>query len=238
MAGTDDAIDVRRARDRFHTDIGWLDSWHSFSFGTHFDPENTHHGLLLVSNDDTVAPGGGFSAHAHRDMEIVTWVLEGRLEHGDTLGNRDVIYPGLAQRMSAGRGIQHSEKNASSTEPVHFLQMWVRPDQTGIDAGYEQVDVTPQLEAGEWFPIASGQDHDGAVRIHQRSAVLWGGRLAGGTTIDAPDAPHTHVFVARGTADYDGVALSTGDAVRTTDAGSRPITAGDDGAEVLVWATD
>jgi hypothetical protein len=236
MSTTDASIDVRRAADRFHTDLGWLDSWHSFSFGPHFDPDNTHHGLLLVSNDDTVAPGGGFSPHAHRDMEIVTWVLDGRLEHGDTLGNHDVIYPGLAQRMSAGRGIRHSEMNASITEPVHFVQMWVQPDRTGIDAGYQQIDVTEQLEAGEWFPIASGQGHEGAVRIHQRGAVLWGGRLARGRRIDAPDALHTHLFVAEGTATYDGVALATGDAVRTTAAGSRPISVGDGGAELLVWA--
>ncbi len=231
-------IDVRRAPARFHTDLGWLDSWHCFSFGSHYDPANTHHGLLLVSNDDTVAPGGGFQPHAHRDMEIVTWVLEGRLEHGDTLGNRDVIYPGLAQRMSAGRGIRHSEMNPSSTEPVRFVQMWVPPDTEGLDASYEQIDVSEQLEAGGLFPIASGTGHEGAVTIHQRGAVLWGGRLAVGQSASAPDAPHTHVFVARGTARYDDVDLVRGDAVRTTAAGARSLTAGADGAELLIWATD
>src|SRR5262245_13161530 len=109
MVAPSGAIDVRRANERFHPTIDWLGSWHSCSFSSHYDPANTHHGLLLVHNDDTVAPGQGFLPHAHRDMEIVSWVLEGRLEHGDTLGNRDVIYPGLAQRMRAGTGIRHSE---------------------------------------------------------------------------------------------------------------------------------
>jgi quercetin 2,3-dioxygenase len=234
----DGTIDVRRARDRLHTDLGWLNSWHSFSFGSHYDPDNTHHGLLLVNNDDTVAPGGGFQAHAHRDMEIVTWVLDGRLAHEDTLGNRDVIYPGLAQRMSAGRGIRHSEMNASETEPVHFVQMWVRPDTEGVDAGYEQIDVREALGEGALFPIASGMGHEGAVTIHQRDAVLWGGRLPAGAAALAPEARHTHVFLARGAATYGDVALQQGDAVRTTGARARVLTAGEDGAELLIWATE
>jgi redox-sensitive bicupin YhaK (pirin superfamily) len=233
-----DAVDVRRAGERFHTDIGWLNSWHCFSFSSHYDPSNTHHGLLLVSNDDTVAAGGGFQPHAHRDMEIVTWVLEGQLEHGDTLGNRDVIFPGLAQRMSAGRGIRHSEMNASATEPVHFVQMWVPPDTKGIDAGYEQRDVSEQLHAGGLFPIASGAGHDGAVRIHQRGAVLWGGRLQAGETATVPDAPHVHLFVARGVVTFDGQTdLRVGDAVRLTAAGARELRAEGE-AELLIWATD
>jgi hypothetical protein len=236
---TNGTIDVRPAGERFHTDIGWLSSWHSFSFSSHYDPQNTHHGLLLVSNDDTVAPGGGFQRHAHRDMEIVTWVLDGQLEHGDTLGNRDVIYPGLAQRMSAGRGIQHSEMNASATEPVHFVQMWVLPDTNGIDASYEQRDVSEQLEAGGLFPIASGGGHDGAVRLHQRGAVLWGGRLRPGEIVELADAPHVHLFIARGAARFDGQTdLRAGDAVRLAAGGARTLRAGDDGAEVLVWVTD
>jgi len=232
-------VDVRRADGRFHTDAGWLDSWHSFSFGGHYDPDNTHHGLLLVSNDDTVAAGGGFQTHAHRDMEIVTWVLDGRLEHGDTLGNQDEIYPGLAQRMSAGRGIQHSEMNASQIEPVHFVQMWVPPDARDLDASYEQKDVSRQLDAGGLFPIASGQGHEGAVAIHQRGAVLWGGRLGATESADVPDAPHVHLFVARGAVELqDETELRTGDAARLTHAGSCAVAAADDGAELLIWATD
>src|SRR5690606_26312275 len=116
-------VDIRRAADRLHTRIDWLDSWHSVSFGGHYVPSNTHHGLLLVSNDDRVAPGGGFGTHAHRDMEIVTWVLDGSLEHRDSEGHHGVITAGLAQRMSAGTGIRHSEMNASAVEPVRFVQM-------------------------------------------------------------------------------------------------------------------
>ena len=122
--------EVRRAAARAVTATPWLTSRHSFSFGDHYDPDNTHHGLLLVNNDDIVAPGTGFDTHPHRDTEIVTWVLQGQLAHQDSIGNRGVIYPGLAQRMSAGSGILHSEKNDSSTEPVHFVQMWVVPSNT------------------------------------------------------------------------------------------------------------
>jgi redox-sensitive bicupin YhaK (pirin superfamily) len=232
-------IDVRRADTRAHTDLGWLDSWHSFNFGHHFDPANQAHGLLLVSNDDRVAPGGGFGTHAHRDMEIVTWVLSGRLAHRDSQGNEGELYPGLAQRMSAGRGIAHSEMNASSTEPVHFVQMWVPPDTAGIDPGYEQRDINDALERGGLQPIASGQGHDGAVRIHQRGAVLWGGRLQPEEHVELPDTPHVHVFVAVGQVDLAGAGtLLTGDAARLTGAGALGLTAGPEGAEVLVWATD
>ncbi len=132
---SDVSVDVRRAGDRFHTVISWLDSWHSFSFGDHRDPSNTHHGLLLVSNDDVIAPGGGFGEHPHRDMEIVTWVLRGELLHRDSTGGEGVIYPGLAQFMRAGTGIRHSEVNASATADVHVVQMWVPPGRAGLDAG-------------------------------------------------------------------------------------------------------
>ncbi|MFP3905826.1 MAG: pirin family protein, partial [Acidimicrobiales bacterium] len=149
-----DTIAIRAPEDRFHTDLGWLDSWHSFSFGRHYDPSEVGFGLLLVNNDDIVAPGGGFPAHFHRDMEIVTWVLSGALAHRDSTGTDGIIRPGLAQRMSAGSGITHSEMNASSTEPVHFVQMWVLPDANGIEPGYEQRDLTDRLEAGGLVPVA------------------------------------------------------------------------------------
>src|SRR4051794_10540624 len=156
-----------------HTEIDWLDSWHSFSFADHYDPQNTHFGLLLVHNDDTVAPGMGFGQHSHRDMEIVTWVLSGSLEHRDSIGTSDTIYPGLAQRMSAGSGIRHSEQNASRTESVHFLQMWIPPDTPGIDPSYEQNDVSDLYDKGGLFALASGREPDAAIRIHQRDATLW-----------------------------------------------------------------
>jgi quercetin 2,3-dioxygenase len=232
-----DSIDVRRAVQRPHTRIGWLDSRHSFSFGHHWDPSNTRHGLLLVNNDDVVAPGSGFSTHPHRDMEIVTWVLDGQLEHEDTLDNRGVIYPGLAQRMSAGTGIWHSEMNAGA-EPVHFVQMWVLPDTERIDPGYQQLDVNAELDRGGLVPIASGKGHDAAISIRQRDAVLWGGRLRPGERAVVPDAPHAHVFVARGGAALEGAGdLDTGDAVRLRAAGDPELVAGPGGAEVLVWAT-
>lgn len=234
---TTGTIDVRPAHERFHTEFSWLDSWHSFSFGGHFDPRNTGHGLLIVSNDDRVAPGGGFSAHPHRDMEIVTWVLSGELEHGDSEGNAGVIYPGLAQRMSAGSGIVHSEMNHSSTEPVHLVQMWVPPAAPGLDPGYEQRDVNDRLEAGGLVAVASGRGHDGAVEINQPGAVMWVARLAAGDAVDVPDAPFVHVFVPVGSVTLDGRQLGTGDAARLTGAGAVALTAAD-ASEIIVWESD
>jgi quercetin 2,3-dioxygenase len=180
---TSPTIDVRRSSDRPHTKIGWLDSKHSFSFGRHYDPTNTGHGLLLVNNDDIVRGGSGFDTHPHRDMEIVTWVLSGELEHKDSERNRGVLYPGLAQRMSAGTGIWHSEMNNSGSDDVHFVQMWVPPDTESIDPGYEQLDINAELDKGGLVPIASGKGHDAAISIRQRGAVLWGGRLGAGETV-------------------------------------------------------
>ena len=232
------AVDVRRARDRFHTRIGWLDSYHSFSFSNHYDPANTHHGLLLVSNDDTVRAGTGFRTHPHQDMEIVTWVLDGELEHKDSEGHKGIIYPGLAQRMSAGTGIWHSEMNPRHDHDVHFVQMWVVPDTESIDPGYEQLDINAELDKGGLVPIASGQGHDAAISIRQKGAVLWGGRLQPGEVVKVPDAPNAHVFLPRGTASLEGAGdLAEGDAVRLTAAGSPTLTAGPSGTEVLIWTT-
>ena len=235
------AVDGRHAGERFHTQIDWLDSWHSFSFGGFHDPKNTHHGLLLVNNDDVIRGGGGFGEHPHADMEIVTWVLNGALEHRDSLGTHGVITPGLAQRMSAGSGIRHSEVNASATDDVHLVQMWVLPDTKGIDPSYEQHDLG-DIAAKGLVPVASGRGHDGAVSIHQRDAVLWVARLGAGEHVTLPDAARAHVFVAAGAADLAGTgdeieALATGDAARLTAAGALELTAGADGCEVLVWET-
>ena len=230
-------IDVRRSDERFTTNIGWLDSKHSFSFGRHHDPRNTHHGLLLVSNDDTVRAGTGFRTHPHQDMEIVTWVLDGELEHKDSEGHTGIIYPGLAQRMSAGTGIWHSEMNPRRDRDVHFVQMWVPPDTERIRPGYEQLDINAELQKGGLVPIASGRGHESAISIRQRGAVLWGGRLKPGEAVRVPDTPFVHVFVARGGATLEGAgSLETGDAVRLTAAGARSLTAdAAAGAEVLVW---
>ena len=232
-------IDVWRSDERFHTRLGWLDSHHSFSFGRHHDPRNTRHGLLLVSNDDVVRGGTGFSTHPHQDMEIVTWVLEGELEHKDSEANRGVIYPGLAQRMSAGTGIWHSEINNRRTEDVHFVQMWVLPDTERVQPSYEQLDVNAELDRGGLVPIASGRGHDAAISIRQRDAVLWGGRLRAGDQATIPDARHVHLYVARGAVTLEAAGpLGEGDAARLTAAGSPLVTADPlTGAEVLVWAT-
>ena len=239
-------LDVRRANDRFTTRISWLDSKHSFSFSNHYDPDNTHHGLLLVSNDDIVRPGYGFDTHPHRDMEIVTWVLDGSLVHQDSEGNTGVIYPGLAQRMSAGTGILHSEKNDAwrqgvgdvHDEPVHFIQMWVVPDERAITPGYEQLDIGDELSKGGLVVVASGMDRHAdasAIRIKNRYAALHAARLSSGESVTVPDAPFGHVFVARGDLDLEGAgALSEGDAVRITGEGGQRLTATDD-AEVLIW---
>jgi len=233
------AADVRRSGDRFRTRTGWLDSRHSFSFSTHYDPGNTGFGLLLVSNDDVVAPGTGFSTHPHRDMEIVTWVLSGELEHKDSQGNAGVIYPGLAQRMSAGTGIWHSEMNPRGEDPVHFVQMWVLPDTERIDPGYEQLDVNAQLERGGLVPVASGRGHDAAIAIRQEGAALWAGRLRAGEQVRVPDARFVHLFVAGGAVELENAGgLGAGDAVRLTAAGTPSLTAGPEGAEVLLWEMD
>jgi redox-sensitive bicupin YhaK (pirin superfamily) len=237
-AATPPLIDVRRAADRFHTQLDWLDSWHSFSFGSHHDPANTGHGLLIVSNDDVVRGGRGFGTHPHRDMEIVTWVLDGALEHRDSIGTVGVIYPGLAQRMSAGSGITHSEMNASTTADVHLVQMWVLPGERAIVPGYEQLDVNDSLAEGGLVVVASGQGHDGAISIHQPDATFLVGRLEAGESVTVPDAPHVHVFLAIGDATLDAAGvLEVGDAARLTAAGPRALVAGAEGAEVLVWAT-
>jgi redox-sensitive bicupin YhaK (pirin superfamily) len=239
-------IDVRRAPGRAATRLDWLDSKHSFSFGRHYDPRNTHHGLLLVNNDDVVRAGAGFETHPHRDMDIVTWVLQGSLVHQDSTGHAGVIYPGLAQRMSAGRGILHSEKNDAwrvdpgrpADEPVHFVQMWVVPDDEGLPPGYEQLEISDELLRGGLVPVASGMPaHDGAaaIRIHNRDAALYAARLGTGGAVQLPDAPYVHLFVPTGSVLLEGVGpLQAGDAVRLTGTGGQTITATEP-AEVLVW---
>lgn len=239
-------VEVIRAEGRAATSIEWLDSRHSFSFGHHHDPTNTHHGLLVVNNDDIIAPGTGFDTHPHRDMEIVTWVLRGSLVHQDSTGNSGVIYPGLAQRMSAGRGILHSEKNdswrltgtQSHSEPVHLVQMWVVPDESGITPGYEQLEIDDELLRGNLVTIASGMPmhrNDTAIRIRNRFAALHGARLQPGEVVTLPDAPFLHLFVPTGAVELEGAgALGEGDAVRLTASGGQRVTATAP-SEILIW---
>ncbi|MCV7154098.1 pirin family protein [Mycolicibacterium pyrenivorans] len=257
MTSTASIVDIRRADDRAATKIAWLDSKHSFSFGGHYEPENTHHGLLLVNNDDIVKPGTGFDTHPHRDMEIVTWVLRGSLVHQDSTGHSGVIYPGLAQRMSAGRGIMHSEKNDSWTltgeqshpavdssgkrliaEPVHFVQMWVVPDEAGVTPGYQQLEIDDELLRGNLVTIASGMPEHrdaAAIGIRNRYAALHGARLQPGQSVELPEAPYLHLFVPRGEVVLeDAGPLLEGDAVRFTASGGQRVTATGP-AEILVW---
>jgi redox-sensitive bicupin YhaK (pirin superfamily) len=236
MAGV---IDVRRAAERFATAGDGITSRHSFSFGAHYDPGNVGFAVLVAHNDDLVAPGHGYDPHPHRDTEIVTWVLEGSLVHEDSHGNAGVIRPGLAQRMSAGRGVLHSERNDEPGADVttRFVQMWLRPDESGLDPSYEQHDLAEPLTRGAGLvPVASGiAELDAAVRIHTSGAALHVARLDAGGTTDLPDAPRLHLFVARGSVDLEGAGrLDDGDAARIAVDGGPTLTATGP-AEVLVW---
>jgi redox-sensitive bicupin YhaK (pirin superfamily) len=234
------AIDVRRGGARPRTVTDWLDSRHSFSFGPHYDPANTSYGLLLAHNEDRIEPGGGYGAHVHRDLEVVTWVLEGALVHRDSAGHEGVLRPGVVSRMSAGAGIEHSETNdapaAGAGGPVHFVQAWVRPDEVGGPPVLARQDVAPALAAGGLVPVVSGrQEHSGVVRLRNRCAALHAGRLVPGEAVALPVAPFVHLFLARGAAALeDARRLDAGDAVRLTAAGGHRLTALTD-AEVLVW---
>ena len=232
-------IDVRRSAERFTTETDWLTSRHSFSFGPHYDPSNVGFAVLVAHNEDVVAPGRGYDTHPHVDQEIVTWVLDGSLVHEDSHGHSGVVRPGLAQLMSAGRGVLHSERNDApdADRPTRFVQMWLRPDEAGLDPSYAQQEVDP---GAGLVPLVSGvAGLDAAVRIHTAGAALHVARLAPGASAELPDAPHLHVFVARGSVDLEGAGrLEEGDAARFTGTGGPRVTgaAGDgEGAEVLVW---
>jgi redox-sensitive bicupin YhaK (pirin superfamily) len=237
-------VDVRRSDDRTETTLSWLRGRHSFWIdGQPPDPDNTHHGVLLVHNEDTIRPGAGFDTHPHRDMEIVTWVLDGALVHQDSVGNAGIIYPGLAQRMSAGTGIMHSERNDSwrlggerHTNPVHLVQMWVVPDKSGVMPGYEQLEIDAELLSGNLVTVASGRPgHDSAIRIRNRYAAMHAARLTAGSPVLLPEAPYLHLFVTRGTIELEGAgALQAGDVARLTASGGQRISATGP-AEVLVW---
>ncbi|WP_344163158.1 pirin family protein [Kribbella yunnanensis] len=217
------------------TSSDWLESRHSFSFGPFYDPANIGFGFLVAHNDDIVAPGTGFDTHPHQDLEIVTWVLRGALAHRDSLGRHGVVHPGLVQRMTAGSGIQHSEWN-DGPDSVHYVQMWVRPDQLDLPPSYAQSPI--DLTTGELTPVVSGLPHHAtstAIPLHQQSAGLSVARLAPAQHVQLPEAPHLHVFIADGTATLENVDLATADTARLTDSGGRRLTAGPAGAEVLVW---
>jgi redox-sensitive bicupin YhaK (pirin superfamily) len=207
-------LKLRRSADRGHAHHGWLESFHSFSFADYHDPAQMGFRDLRVINEDRVQPGRGFGRHSHRDMEILTWVIDGALEHGDSLGNGSVIRPGDMQRMSAGTGITHSERNPSDTELVHFLQIWILPERAGLAPSYEQRHFGEDERAGRLRLLASRDGRDGSVRLHQDAAV-YAGLLAAGQRVAHDLAPDRHAWVqvVRGALDVNGIALDAGDGI-------------------------
>jgi redox-sensitive bicupin YhaK (pirin superfamily) len=226
---------IRRSDERGYADHGWLKSFHTFSFADYFDPKHVDFGPLRVINEDRVQPGAGFGTHAHRDMEILTYVLSGSLAHKDSMGNGSTIRPGDVQRMSAGRGVQHSEFNASNSEPVHFLQIWIMPSERGIEPGYEERHFSEQERRGQLRLIASSDRAQGSVLIHQ-DARIYAGLFDGAESARLQIAPHRRVYVhlARGQIIADGLALAGGDALKLS--GSDTLVLRDArAAEVLVF---
>lgn len=233
---------VRRSADRFTSRTDGVWSRHSFSFGEHYDPARVSFGALLVSNEDVVQTGTGYGTHPHRDAEIVTWVLSGSLVHEDSAGNIGVIYPGLAQRMSAGSGIVHAERNdgfrldpSRPREPVHFMQMWLRPDVAGAVPGYAAGEVDLPASARGWVPLVSGVAGDAAVGIGTRDATLWMTRLPAGVSRGLPDGARLYAQVVTGEVTLEAAGdLAAGDSAAILGSGGQRVTATAD-AELLVW---
>ncbi|MGV9671776.1 pirin family protein [Gordonia sp. NPDC003504] len=241
---TTSQIRVIRADERHRWDSGWLTSLQSFPATGNFDLIGNAHGVLMVNNDDTVDAGEGFDTHQHADTEIVTWVVEGSLHHKDSRGHEGVLTPGVVQRMTAGTGIMHSERNASSrtdNRRLRVVQMWVATEYAGATPGYAEADVTTVLSRGELVPIVSGLErHHGVapVTLPNSYATLHAARMRAGGTVTLPEAPFGHLYVVDGTVDLsaDGevTSLGRGDAVRFTGAADQPVTASSD-AEILYW---
>ncbi len=208
-------VEIRRSNERGLAEHGWLRSLHSFSFADYHDPEHMGYGPLRVINEDRVQPGQGFGTHGHRDMEIISYVLEGGLAHKDSMGNGSVIRPGDVQRMSAGTGVRHSEYNASERDPVHFLQIWIEPAVRGVAPGYEEKHFDDASKRGRLRLIASPDGRDGSVTIHQ-DAYLYAALLDGKDVVEFTQRPgrRTYVHLVRGEAQVDGQALEAGDAIK------------------------
>jgi redox-sensitive bicupin YhaK (pirin superfamily) len=228
-------LTLRPAGERGHADHGWLDSHHTFSFADYYDPAHMGFRILRVINDDRVAAGQGFGTHPHRDMEIVSYVLEGSLEHRDSMGTGSVIVPGDVQRMSAGTGVRHSEFNASKSEPVHFLQIWLMPGKSGIAPSYEQKRFTAADKRGRLRVVASPDGRDGSVTLHT-DAVLYAGLFDEGESAKQaiPAGRHAWVHVARGKARINGRELAEGDGAALSQEPAVSVE-GVEGAEVLVF---
>lgn len=224
---------LRPAATRGHADLGWLDTWYSFSFADYHDPQWMGFRALRVINDDRIAAGRGFGMHPHRDMEIVTWVLSGQLEHQDNLGHRALIRPGEAQRMSAGRGIFHSEANPSPTEELHLLQIWLLPSQRGLEPGYEQRTLEP---ATSGLRLLASPDGDGAVQIHS-PARLWVAEPEPGLTLELAVTRGRHIWVqvAAGSLTCNGQALGCGDGLALSEVEAVKLEATAPGAQALVF---
>ena len=229
-------LTLRKADDRGHTDFGWLNSRHSFSFGEYHDAAHMGFGPLRVINDDRVSQGSGFPAHAHADMEIITYVLDGALEHKDSLGTGSVIKPGDVQRMSAGTGIRHSEFNASKTEPVHFLQVWILPKQRGLQPSYEQKSFAEHDTRGKLRLIGAKDGRDGAVTIHQ-DVDLYVAKLALADTVTHDIKPERTAWlhIATGRAVVNGLPVEAGDGIAVTGEDALHIEGQGPGAEVLLF---
>lgn len=210
-------LQIRKSGDRGLANHGWLKSYHTFSFGHYYDPEHTGFGPLLVINEDRVQPGHGFGTHPHRDMEIISYVLDGALEHRDSMGNGSVLRYGDVQRMSAGTGVRHSEFNHSQKDPVHFLQIWIEPNVKGIAPSYEEKHFDPESKQGKLRLIASGNGRDGSVLIHQNAAI-YASILNGSDRIKHELAPGRtgYVHIVRGRVVVNGTALASGDALKVT----------------------
>lgn len=228
-------IDLRKGADRGHFNHGWLDTWHSFSFGDYVDAERMGVSALRVINDDHIAPGQGFPTHPHRDMEIITYVLTGALAHRDSMGNSSVIRSGEVQRMSAGTGITHSEYNNSATEPVHLLQIWIQPETRRLTPGYEQVAISEEEKKGRLRLIAAPDDGEGRVRIHQ-DVRLYSALLDGDQVIDylSKEGRTSYLHLARGKVAVNGIGLVAGDAISVQREESLHISDGTE-AELLLF---
>ena len=216
---------LRKAKDRGHADHGWLDTWHTFSFADYYDPEHMGFRSLRVINDDTVAPGGGFGTHPHRDMEIITCVLSGALEHKDSMGNGRMILPGEVQYMAAGTGVQHSEFNPSGKEPVHLLQIWIQPDRNGVKPRYEEKSMA-KVKNGVLHLITSQSGRDRSIAINQ-DADLYVAKLACGDKVTHELRPQRYawVHVAKGDVIANGRRLQSGDAAALSDESNLNLTA-------------
>jgi redox-sensitive bicupin YhaK (pirin superfamily) len=226
---------IRRSQERGFADHGWLKSFHTFSFADYFDPEHVEFGPLRVINEDRVQAGAGFGTHAHRDMEIISYVLSGELAHKDSMGNGSTIKPGDVQRMSAGTGVRHSEFNPSSKEPVHFLQIWIQPSHTGIEPSYEEKRFGSAEKRGRLRLVVSPDAAQGSLRINQ-DARLYAGLFneREPAELRVGDGRRIYVHVARGTINANGQRLEAGDALRIPDTGRLHLDDGTD-AEVLVF---